>query len=150
VNPDDNSAFLRVVNTPRRDGVTSRGHRATPGGTGQPVRGRRGKPCRSREATQRDSLALLRPLIATGTVARGARSRQCATRSPDRLRDRLREQSDKPEASGASRTPANWWFGLGRRHADSRGHSRQLTDLVGRLSLLTSLTGADPGQQVWR
>jgi ATP-dependent DNA helicase Rep len=155
INPDDNTAFLRVVNTPRRDiGVASRGVIAQHAG--------RHHLSLFEAALQPDCRAALKPrsaaslarfcdlLVATGD--RGERSDPI-----EAVRDLvdaigyeswLREQSETPMLAERrienSRELVAW---LDRLREDSPGQG--LTDLIGRLSLLTSLDQEqDPGQQV--
>jgi ATP-dependent DNA helicase Rep len=155
VNPDDNTAFLRIVNTPRRDiGVTSRGVIAQYAG--------RHHLSLFEAALQPDCRAALKPrsagsldrfcnlVVATGD--RGERGDPI-----EAVRDLveeigyeawLREQSDTPVLAERrienARELVAW---LGRLHQDNPGQG--LTDLIGRLSLLTSLDQEqDPGQQV--
>jgi len=155
VNPDDNTAFLRIVNTPRRDiGVASRGAIAQYAG--------RHHLSLFEAALQPDCRAALKPrsaeslaqfcdlVVATGD--RGERSDPIEAVGDlfeaIRYESWLREQSDTPVLAERrienSRELVAW---LGRLHDESPGQG--LTDLIGRLSLLTSLDQEqDPGQQV--
>jgi ATP-dependent DNA helicase Rep len=155
VNPDDNTAFMRVVNTPRRDlGTQSRAAIARHAGQHHLslFEAAVAPECRAAlPARSADSLARFCDLlIATGD--RGERSDP--VEAVQDLVDAigyeawLREQSDNPAA--AERRIENafelvaW---LGRLRDDNPGMG--LTDLLGRLSLLTSLDADDdPGQQV--
>jgi len=155
INPDDNAAFLRVVNTPRRDiGVASRSIIARQAGI---------RHISLFEAAQStDCLALLKPrsaeslrrfckrIIETGD--RGERSDPVAA-----VRDLLehigydawiREQSDNAVVAQRridyTRDLVAW---LARLRDDHPGQG--LTDLIGRLCLLTSLDqDREPGQEV--
>jgi ATP-dependent DNA helicase Rep len=155
VNPDDNTAFMRVVNTPRRDiGTASRAAIAQYAG--------RHRVSLFEAAVAADCRAALKPrsadslaafcdlLIATGDC--GERSDPIA--AVNDLFEAigyeawLREQSDNPAAAERrienARELIAW---LGRLRDDNPGHG--LTDLLGRMSLLTSLDqDDDPGQQV--
>ncbi len=155
VNPNDNTAFMRVVNTPRRDiGVTSRGHIAQFAGS---------RHCSLFEAAiSEDCRALLPPrsaqslarfcdlLIETGD--RGERSDPIeAVRDlveAIRYESWLREQTDKPALLERRlenvRELVAW---LERLQQENPGQG--LVDLMGRLSLLTSLdTDKEPDQEV--
>ncbi|MDT8321721.1 MAG: UvrD-helicase domain-containing protein [Xanthomonadales bacterium] len=155
VNPDDNTAFLRVVNTPRRDiGVASRAAIATQ------ARHRRLSlfeasllpECRAalkpRSAASLE--AFCRLLVETGD--RGERGDPLvAVKDLFERIDYLawiRDQSDSPPAAERRidnvRELQAW---LGRLQQGRPGQS--LTDLMGRLCLLTSLDqDKDPGEQV--
>jgi ATP-dependent DNA helicase Rep len=155
VNPDDNTAFLRVVNTPRRDiGVTSRGVIAQ-------VAGRRRlslfeaastAECRA-ELTTRSAASLQAfcdLIVATGDAGERSDAIAAARDLVERIGYEawLRDQAEKPEH--AERRIANvrellaW---LGRLHGEDPGQG--LTDLVARLALLTSLdTEQEPDQEV--
>lgn len=155
VNPDDNTAFMRVVNTPRRDiGVTSRGRIAAFAGAHRTslfeasVR----PECRSTLTPQsaRSLAQFCDLLIATGD--RGQRSDPV-----EAVRDLvdaigyeswLREQTDKPVLLERRlenvRELVAW---IERLSEEAPGQT--LTDLIGRLSLLTSLdTDKEPDEQV--
>jgi len=155
INPDDNTAFLRIVNTPRRDiGVASRGVIAQYAG--------RHQLSLFEAAMQPDCRAALKPRSAASLdqfcnliVATGDRGERA---DPiDAVRDLLdaigyeawlREQSDTPVLAERrienARELVSW---LDRLREDSPGQG--LIDLIGRLSLLTSLDQEqDPGQQV--
>jgi ATP-dependent DNA helicase Rep len=155
INPDDNAAFLRVVNTPRRDiGVASRGVIAQQAGM---------RHISLFEAAQlTDCLSLLKPrsaeslhrfckwIIETGD--RGERADPVA--AVQDLIERIaynawiREQSDN--AVVAERRVENTrelvaW--LSRLKDDNPGQG--LIDLIGRLCLLTSLDqDKEPDQEV--
>ena len=155
INPDDNAAFLRIVNTPRRDiGVTSRGVIAR-------IAGHK-RTSLFAAAQSPDCLAALKPrsieslrqfcrwIIETGD--RGERADPIAA-----VRDLfdkigyeawIREQSDNPVLTERrlenTRELVAW---LTRLREDNPGQG--LIDLIGRLSLLTSLDqDKEPGQEV--
>ena len=155
VNPDDNTAFLRVVNTPRRDiGVTSRGHIAQYAGQHR---------CSLFEAAVAPACRALLParsaqslarfcdlLIATGDTGERSDPVEAVRELVDSIgyEHWLREQTDKPELLQRRlenvRELIAW---LERLHQDSPGQG--LVDLMGRLSLLTSLdTDKEPDEQV--
>ncbi len=155
VNPDDNSAFLRVVNTPRRDiGVASRGILAEFAGERHLslFEAAQAAECLAR-LSQRAARSLAdfsRLVIDTGE--RGERSDPIG--AVEDLFDRigfeawLRDQSDKPAQAEQRienlRELVAW---LGRLRDDSPGQG--LIDLMGRLSLLTGLDQErEPGQEV--
>jgi len=155
INPDDNTAFLRIVNTPRRDiGVASRGVIAQYAG------------CHHlslfEAALQPDCRAALKPrsadsldgfcrlIVATGDRGERADPIEAVRDLVDGIGYEawLREQSETPVLAERrienSRELVAW---LGRLREDSPDQG--LTDLIGRLSLLTSLDQEqDPGQQV--
>jgi len=155
VNPDDNTAFLRIVNTPRRDiGVTSRGIIAQHAGR---------KHISMFEASLTpDCRAELRPRSAESlrqfnnliidTGDRGERSNPIEAVAD--LFEKigfdqwLRDQADKParaEQQIENKKELLGW--LKRLH---HGKPEQgLIDLMGRLSLLASLDNdKEPGQEV--
>jgi ATP-dependent DNA helicase Rep len=155
VNPDDNTAFLRIVNTPRRDiGVASRGLIAQYAGRHHLSLFEAALHPECRATLQRRSAASLARfcdlIVATGD--RGERADPI-----EAVRDLceeigyeawLREQSDTPLLAERrienSRELVAW---LCRLNEANPGQG--LTDLIGRLSLLTSLDQEqDPGQQV--
>jgi ATP-dependent DNA helicase Rep len=154
VNPDDNTAFLRVINTPRREiGAVSLGRIAA-------VAAR--LRCSLFEASlHADSLAALKPgprqnlqhftRVVIGTGDQGDRGEPLAA-IKDMLeelsyRHWLRDQADTPVK--AKRKLANiedllsW---LKRIHDGSP--SMSLTDLLGQLALMSSLEDEDPGNVV--
>ena len=155
VNPDDNTAFLRIVNTPRRDiGVTSRGVIAQAAG--------RQHVSLFEAALRPDCRAALKPrsaaslarfcdlIIATGDRGERADPIEAVRDLFEEIHYEawLREQADTPALAERrienARELVAW---LGRLHEDSPGQG--LVDLIGRLSLLTSLDQEqDPGQQV--
>ncbi|MEE4216103.1 MAG: UvrD-helicase domain-containing protein [Xanthomonadales bacterium] len=155
VNPDDNAAFMRVVNTPRRDiGVTSRGHIAQFAGSRHCslFEAAVSKDCRALlPARSARSLARFCDLL-TETGDRGERSDPIAA-----VRDLVdaihyeswvREQTDKPALLERRleniRELLSW---LERLHQEKPGQG--LVDLMGHLSLLTSLdTDKEPDQEV--
>jgi ATP-dependent DNA helicase Rep len=155
VNPDDNTAFLRVVNTPRRDiGVASRGIIAEFAGDRRLslFEAAQSAECRARlpQRAARSLADFSRLLIETGD--RGERADPIA--AVEDLFDRigfeawLRDQSDKPAQAEQRieylRELVAW---LGRLRDDTPGHG--LTDLMGRLALLTGLDQErEPGQEV--
>jgi ATP-dependent DNA helicase Rep len=155
INPDDNAAFLRIVNTPRRDiGVTSRGIIAGHAGrkhiglfaAAQLPEVRSSLKPRSAESL----LQFCKLIVETGD--RGERSDPV-----EAIRDLferigyeawIREQSDKPAVTERrienTRELVGW---LTRLRDDSPGQG--LIDLIGRLALLTSLDqDKEPGQEV--
>jgi len=155
VNPDDNTAFVRIVNTPRRDiGVTSRGIIAQQAGHRHISLFEAAQLPACQEALKPRSAESLRNfcklIITTGD--RGERSDPV-----DAARDLIkhikyehwvRDQTDNPVL--ADRRMENvrellaW---LTRLQEDCPGQG--LTDLMGRLSLLTSLDqDQQPGQEV--
>jgi ATP-dependent DNA helicase Rep len=159
VNPDDNTAFLRIVNTPRRDlGVTSRAAIAQYAGRQRLslFEAALAPACRAAlKPRSADSLARFCDLI----VATGDRGeRGDPVEAVQDLCDAigyeawLRDQSDKPaEAERRIENARELIAWLGRLRAESCGtqSGQGLTDLLGRLSLLTSLDQEqDPGQQV--
>jgi ATP-dependent DNA helicase Rep len=155
VNPDDNTAFIRVVNTPRRDiGVTSRAHIAQVAGSRRLslFEAALTPECRALlKPRTRDSLrAFCDLLIATGD--RGERSDpiEAVRELFDRIAytDWIREQSDNPAAAEKRLENVKDLLGwLERLAEDAPGQG--LTDLLGRLSLLTSLDNdKEPEQQV--
>jgi ATP-dependent DNA helicase Rep len=155
VNPADNTAFLRVVNTPRRDiGVTSRGVIAQ-------VAGRRHISL-FEAAQSRACLSALKPrsaeslqqfcrlLLDTGDRGERADPIEAVRDLFERINYEhwLRDQTDKPHLADLRvenmRELVAW---LGRLNEDAPGQG--LTDLMGRLSLLTSLdTDKEPDEQV--
>ena len=155
VNPDDNTAFLRVVNTPRRDiGVTSRGHIAQIAGQRQVSLFEAAllPECRGvLKARTADSLGQFCDLMIR-TSDQGERSNPVQT-----VKDLveqigyerwIREQAENP--ADADRRTENIRDLLGWLERLHRDRPEQgLTDLVGRLCLLTSLDQEkEPGQQV--
>ena len=155
VNPDDNTAFLRVVNTPRRDiGVVSRGAIAEYAG-GRRVSlfeaatrsdCRSALPARSAESLE----SFCRLIVEAGDRGERADPVQAVRDLTDSIGYEawLRDQSDKPAAAQQRIDNVHellkW---LERLQADAPGDG--LTDLVGRLSLLTSLDQEkEPGQEV--
>jgi ATP-dependent DNA helicase Rep len=155
VNPDDNTAFLRVVNTPRRDiGVASRGVIARYAGSS--------RLSLFEAASRPDCQAALKPrsaeslkrfcdlIVATGDRGERADPVEAVRDLIEQIAYEpwLREQSDTPaKAEGRIENSRELVAWLGRLSADNPGQG--LTDLIGRLSLLTSLDQEqDPGQQV--
>jgi ATP-dependent DNA helicase Rep len=155
VNPDDNTAFLRIVNTPRRDiGVASRGAIAQQAG--------RHHVSLFEAALRPDCRAALKPrsadslagfcnlVVATGDRGERADPIEAVRDLVEQIEYEawLRDQSDNPAQAERrienSRELVAW---LGRLHGENPGQG--LTELIGRLSLLTSLDQEqDPGQQV--
>ena len=145
VNPADNTAFLRVVNTPRRDiGVASRGHIAQYAGAHHlslfeaATQGacRAALPGRSAQSLAR----FCDLVIATGDRGQRADPIEAVQDLFDEIgyETWLREQTDKPahlERRLENVKELLAW--LKRLHEDTPGQG--LTDLMGRLSLLTSL-----------
>ena len=155
VNPSDNTAFLRVVNTPRRDiGVASRGHVAQFAGAHHVslFEAAADPHCRS-ALPPKSAQSLARfcdRLIATGDRGERADPIEAVRDLVDAIgyEDWLREQTDKPELLRRRLENVNelldW---LQRLHDDDPGQG--LADLMGRLSLLTSLdTDKEPEEQV--
>jgi ATP-dependent DNA helicase Rep len=155
VNPNDNTAFLRVVNTPRRDiGVASRGIIAQHAGDRRSslFHAAMQPACRSelKPRTVESLGRFCRLLVETGD--RGERGEPIA--AVERLfreigyEQWLRDQSDKPSAAERRVENMNELLGwLKRLQDDSPGQG--LTDLMGRLSLLTSLDqDREPAQEV--
>ena len=155
VNPDDNTAFMRVVNTPRRDiGVTSRGHMAQYAGTHHLslFEAALSDGCRSllkpRSAQSLKQFCDL--LIATGDAGERSDPIEAVRDLVEDIRYEswLREQTDKPALLERRlenvRELVAW---LDRLHQETPGQG--LVDLMGRLSLLTSLdTEKEPDQEV--
>jgi ATP-dependent DNA helicase Rep len=155
VNPDDNAAFLRIVNTPRRDiGVASRG--AIAGVAGM-------RHVSLFEAAQLpECLAALKPASAqslrdfcdriskTGEWGERADPVEAVRHLFDQIgyEQWIREQSDNVLQTERrienTRELVAW---LARLRDDSPGQG--LTDLIGRLCLLTSIDqDKEPGQEV--
>jgi len=155
VNPDDNTAFLRIVNTPRRDiGVTSRGIVAQHAG--------RNHVSLFEASLTPDCRAAMRPRSAESlrqfntmiieTSDRGERADPVEAVSDlfEKIayEQWLHDQADTP--ARAERQIENTkellaWLGRLRAEAPELG----LTDLMGRLSLLTSLdSDQEAGEEV--
>jgi len=155
INPDDNAAFLRVVNTPRRDiGVASRGIIAQHAGM---------RHCSLFEAAQKpECLSLLKPrsakslrlfcdwIIETGDRGERADPVNAVRELFERIAydGWIREQSENPALAERrienTRDLVAW---LARLRDDNPGQG--LIDLIGRLALLTSLDqDKEPGQEV--
>ena len=145
VNPDDNTAFMRVVNTPRRDiGVTSRGHIAQFAGSHHCslFAAALAPECRAllmpRSAQSLEGFC--KRLIETGDRGERGDPIQAVRSLVDHIRYEswLREQTDKPALLERRlenvRDLVAW---LERLHQEKPGQG--LVDLMGRLSLLTSL-----------
>lgn len=155
VNRDDNTAFVRIVNTPRRDsGVTSRGIIAQQAGLRHIGLFEAANLPACQEALKPRSAKSLKNfcklIIATGD--RGERSDPVeAARDLIETIDYehwVRDQTDNPVLAERRmenvRELLTW---LSRLQEDSPGQG--LTDLMGRLSLLTSLDqDKEPGQEV--
>ena len=155
VNPNDNTAFMRIVNTPRRDlGVTSRGRIAEFAGTHR---------CSLFEAAVSANLRSLLPprsadslrrfcdlLIETGDRGERADPIEAVRDLVDKIayENWVREQTDKPallERRLENMRELVAW--LERLHQENPGQG--LVDLMGRLCLLTSLdTDKEPDQEV--
>jgi ATP-dependent DNA helicase Rep len=155
VNPDDNTAFMRIVNTPRRDiGVMSRGIIAQLAGRRHISLFAAAQLPACREALKprsADSLrAFCKLIIATGD--RGERSDpvEAARHLVKAINYEhwVRDQTDNPVL--AERRMENVrellaWLSRLREESSDQG----LIDLMGRLSLLTSLDqDKEPGQEV--
>ena len=119
VNPDDNTAFMRIVNTPRRDiGVTSRGVIAQYAGTHHcSLFDAASSPeCRA-ELNPRSAESLrrfCRLITETGDRASAAtRSKPCRTWSKRSTTKTgcATSPTSRPWWSAASRTRATWWPG---------------------------------------
>jgi ATP-dependent DNA helicase Rep len=155
VNPDDNTAFLRVVNTPRRDiGVSTRGKIAIHAGAHrQSLFDAAQSPelLASLKTRTSDSLkAFSRQIIATGD--RGERSDPLeAVRDLYKWTaydDWLRDSSDsRAKAEKRIENVREFIAWLDRLADDAPGSG--LVDLLGKLSLLTGLDQeAEAGQEV--
>ena len=155
INPDDNTAFLRVVNTPRREiGVTSRGAIAQLAGQRHVSLFQAAllPDCRSalKPRTAESLRRFCNLLIETGD--RGERADPVGA-VKDLIKDIayeawIRDQAENPALAERrienTRDLLSW---LSRLQEDSPGEG--LTDLVGRLCLLTSLDQEkEPGQEV--
>jgi ATP-dependent DNA helicase Rep len=153
VNPDDNTAFLRIVNTPRRDiGVTSRGIIAQHAGRRHisMFEASLTPDCRAElRPRSAESLRQFNNLI-IGTGDRGERGDPVEAVAD--LFEKigfdqwLRDQADNPARAERqienTRELLAW---LGRLH---QGNPEQgLIDLMGRLSLLTSLDNEKESSQ---
>ena len=155
VNPDDNTAFIRVINTPRRDlGVTSRGHIAHYAGTHRVhlFEAAVSSACRSMlKPRSADSLRRFCDLIIeAGDRGERADPIEAVRDLVDKIgyESWLREQTDKPALLERRlenvRELIAW---LERLHQENPGQG--LVDIMGRLSLLTSLdTDKEPDQEV--
>jgi len=155
VNPDDNTAFLRVVNTPRRDiGTTSRGVIAQTAGRrrGSLFEAAQSAECRAALAPR--SAASLQAfcdlLVAAGDAGERADPVEAVQDLVEAIGYEawLRDQADQPAQAERrvenARELVAW---LGRLHAEDPGQG--LAELIGRLTLLTSLdTEKEPGQEV--
>ena len=155
VNPDDNTAFLRVVNTPRRDiGVTSRGVIAQVAGRRHLSLFEAALTAECRSALTPRSAASLQEfcdlVVATGDAGERSDPVEAVRDLVETIgyENWLRDQSDKPGLAERrienARELVAW---LGRLHAEDPGQG--LVDLMGRLALLTSLdTEKEPDQEV--
>jgi len=155
VNPDDNTAFLRVVNTPRRDiGVTSRGVIAQVAGRRHLSLFEAALTAECRGALVPRSAASLQEfcdlVVATGDAGERSDPIEAARDLVERIAYEgwLRDQAEKPEhAERRIENVRELLAWLGRLHEEDP--SQGLTDLMGRLSLLTSLdTDKEPDQEV--
>ncbi len=155
VNPDDNTAFLRIVNTPRREiGVTSRGIIAQHAGRKHisMFEASLAPDCRAAlKPRSAESLRQFNNLI-IGTGDRGERADPVEAVAD--LFEKigfdqwLRDQADNPaQADRQIENTRELLAWLGRLH---KGNPELgLIDLMGRLSLLTSLDNEkEPGQEV--
>jgi ATP-dependent DNA helicase Rep len=155
VNPDDNTAFLHIVNTPRRDiGVTSRGHIAQIAGKRHCSLFEAAQAPECRAALKPRSVDSLMEFCSMISQAGDSGERTDPIEAVKDLFDRidyeawLRTQSDNPAAAERrienTRELLAW---LSRLQEGNPGEG--LTDLLGRLSLLTSLDqDEDTGQEV--
>jgi ATP-dependent DNA helicase Rep len=155
VNPDDNTAFLRIVNTPRREiGVTSRGIIAQHAGRKHisMFEASLAPDCRAAlKPRSAESLRQFNNLI-IGTGDRGERADPVEAVAD--LFEKigfdqwLRDQADNPaQAQRQIENTRELLAWLGRLHEGSP--ELGLIDLMGRLSLLTSLDNEkEPGQEV--
>ncbi len=155
VNPDDNTAFVRIVNTPRRDiGVTSRGIIAQQAGLRHISLFEAAQLPACKEALSPRSAESLRNfcrlIIATGDQGERSDPVEAARNLVEAINYEhwVRDQTDNPAL--AERRMENvrellaW---LSRLQEDNPGQG--LTDLMGRLCLLTSLDQEqEPGQEV--
>jgi len=155
INPDDNTAFLRIVNTPRRDiGVTSRGIIAQYAGlkhislfeAAQQPEVQGGLKPRTVESLRQ----FCRMIIETGDRGERANPIDAATDLVNGIgyEQWIRDQSDNPVLTERRienmRELLAW---LSRLHDDRPEDG--LVDLMGRLSLLTSLDqDKEPDQEV--
>jgi ATP-dependent DNA helicase Rep len=155
VNPDDNTAFLRIVNTPRRDiGITSRAVIADFAGKRHVSLFEASllPDCRSalRPKTVESLRAFSAMIIATGDRGERANPIEAINDLFEQIayESWLRDQADSParaEQQLANMKELQAW--LGRLHEEST--ELGLIDLMGRLSLLTSLDkDKDAGQEV--
>jgi ATP-dependent DNA helicase Rep len=155
VNPDDNTAFLRIVNTPRREiGVTSRGIIAQHAGRKHisMFEASLAPDCRAAlKPRSAESLRQFNNLI-IGTGDRGERADPVEAVAD--LFEKigfdqwLRDQADNPaQAQRQIENTRELLAWLGRLHEGNP--ELGLIDLMGRLSLLTSLDNEkEPGQEV--
>ena len=153
--PDDNTAFLRVVNTPRRDiGVTSRGAIAQVAGRRHLSLFEAALTAECRGSIMPRSAASLQTfcdlIVATGDAGERSDPIEAARDLVEHIGYEawLRDQADKPEHAERRienvRELITW---LGRLHDEDPAQG--LTELMGRLSLLTSLdTDKEPDQEV--
>jgi ATP-dependent DNA helicase Rep len=155
VNPDDNTAFLRIVNTPRRDiGITSRAVIADFAGKRHVSLFEASllPDCRAalRPKTVESLRAFSAMIIATGDRGERANPIEAINDLFEQIayESWLRDQADSParaEQQLANMKELQAW--LGRLHEEST--ELGLIDLMGRLSLLTSLDkDKDAGQEV--
>jgi ATP-dependent DNA helicase Rep len=155
VNSDDNTAFLRAVNTPRRDiGVTSRGIIAQMAGKRHISLFDAALLPDCRQALKPRTAESLRQfcnlMIATGDRGERADPVEAVRGLVDHIgyENWVRDQADNPVKAERRIENVNELLAwLGRLQEDSPGQG--LTDLVGRLSLLTSLDQEkQPSQEV--
>ncbi len=155
VNPDDNTAFLRIVNTPRREiGVSSRGIIAQLAGHRHISLFQASLLPECRAALRPKSAESLRHFsnMIMDTGERGERADPikaikdlvAAIGFHAWLRDQTDNRALAERRIENSRELVNW---LNRLHEENPQHG--LIDLMGRLSLLTNLDQDDePGQEV--
>jgi ATP-dependent DNA helicase Rep len=155
VNPDDNTAFLRIVNTPRREiGVSSRGLIAKYAGTERCSLFEAAVSPACQAQLKPSSAASLRRFVDWIIEAGDRGERSNPVEAIRDLFDRiqyepwLRDQSDNPaQADRRIENMKELLAWLTRLHEDSPDQG--LLDLMGRLCLLTSLDQEkEAGQEV--
>jgi ATP-dependent DNA helicase Rep len=154
VNPDDNSAFLRVINTPRRElGGISVGHIGAVAGSHH---------CSLFEASLKaDCLSALKPgsrrslehftrvIIETGDRGDRGEPLSAIGEMLDALAYRhwIRDQADNPMEAKKRLDNIEELLGWLRRIYDG-SPAMNLTDLLGQLSLMSTLEDEEPGNVV--